>query len=239
MLIIPKMIVAITFLYFAFKIKRQSNYLLNKIFFFAFLSWVIYNTFDSFSFTFAPASYTSFIICSALWALQKVMLNTYSGLIYNASNIISKGELRVRKKKHQIIEISILLISTVLMIIEAPLQILDGNKDVIDPHTLPPTGVFTSAEGFSLISAIATVIPLVFYIIATVNLSKVIKKTEDRASKKKMVVLVIGINLIPIGLLYFLFRSLLFPIYTIWTSMIGQFCFLLSPLLIFWALRKD
>ena len=238
-LIIPKMIVAITFLYFAFKIKHQNDYLLNKIFFFAFLSWAIYNTFDSFSFTFAPASYTSFIICSVLWALQKVMLNTYSGLVYNASNIITYGELRVRKKKNQIIEITLLLISTVLMIIYAPLQVLDGNKNVIDPTTLPPTGVFSSAEGFSIISGIATAIPFIFYIIATVNLSKVIKKTEDSVSKKKMFVLVIGIDLIPIGLLYFLFRSLFFQTYSIWTSMIGQIFFLISPILVFWALGKE
>lgn len=238
-LIIPKMIVAITFLYFAFKIKHQSDYLLNKMFFFAFLSWAIYNTFDSFSFTFAPASYISFIICSVLWALQKVMLNAYSGLIYNASNIITKSESRVRNKKYQIIEITLLLISTVLMIIEAPLQVLDENKDVIDPKTLPSLEFFTSAEGFSVISAIASVIPLIFYIIATVNLVKVIKKTEDLVSKKKMIVLVIGINLIPIGLLYFLFRSLFFQTYSIWTSMIGQFFFLISPILIFWALHKN
>ena len=238
-LIIPKMIVAITFLYFAFKIKKQSDYLLNKILFFAFLSWAIFSTFDSFSFTFAPASYTSFIICSVLWALQKVMLNMYSGLIYNTSRIISHGELSVRKKKSHIVEITLLLISTVLMIIYAPLQILDENSKIIDPKTLPPTGVFSSAEGFSIIGGIATAIPFIFYIIATINLSKVIKKTEDRTSKKKMLVLVIGINLIPVGLLYFLLKNLFFQTYSIWTSMIGQIFLLTSPVLISWALRKD
>ena len=105
--------------------------------------------------------------------------------------------------------------------------------------TLPNSDFFTSAEGFSLISGIATVIPFIFYIIGTINLSKVIKKTEDRESKKKMLGLVISIDLIPIVLLYFLFRSLFFQTYTIWTSMIGQFLFLISPILIFWALRKE
>ncbi|QEE18058.1 hypothetical protein DSAG12_03896 [Promethearchaeum syntrophicum] len=238
-LIIPKMFVAMMFLFFAFRIKRESNYLLNKIFFFAFLSWAIFSTFDSFSFTFAPASYTSFLICSVLWAIQKVMLNLYSGLVYNASNIITHGELRVKKKKYQFVEITLLLISTVLMIIEAPLQVLDENKDVIDPKTLPPSGVFTSAEGFSVISAIASAIPFIFYIIATVNLSKTIKKTEDRVSKKKMLGLVIGIDLIPIGLLYFMFKSLLFQTYSLWTSMIGQIFLFVSPILIFWALHKE
>ncbi len=238
-LIIPKMFTAIMFLYFAFRIKRESDYLLNKIFFFAFLSWAIYSTFDSFSFTFAPASYTSFIICSVLWALQKVMLNIYSGLVYNASNLITHGELRVKKKKYQFVEITLLLISTVLMIIEAPLQVLDENKEVIDPTTLPPSGLFSSAEGFSVISAIASAIPLIFYIIATINLSKIIKKTEDCVSKKKMLVLVIGIDLIPIGLLYFMFKNLLFHEYSIWSSMIGQMFLLISPILIFWALRKE
>ncbi|MHA1767977.1 MAG: hypothetical protein ACTSVK_17155 [Promethearchaeota archaeon] len=236
-LIIPKMIVAIMFLYFAFKIKHESDYLLNRIFFFTFLSWAIYNTFDSFSFTFAPASYISFLICSVLWALQKILLNTYSGLIFNASKIISKGELRFRKKKYHIIEITFLLISSVLMIIEAPLQILDENKNVIDPKTLPPIGTFSSTEGFSLISGIASTIPFIYYIIATINLVKVIVNTENPMIKRKMLILVIGINLIPIGLLYFLFRSLFFQTYSIWSSMIGQFFFLLSPILIFWSLH--
>ncbi|MHA1718317.1 MAG: hypothetical protein ACTSXK_02210, partial [Promethearchaeota archaeon] len=92
-------------------------------------------------------------------------------------------------------------------------------------------------EGFSLISGIASAIPFIYYIIATINLVKVIVNTENPMIKRKMLILVIGINLIPIGLLYFLFRSLFFQTYSIWSSMIGQFFFLLSPILIFWSLH--
>ena len=239
-LIIPKMVVAIMFLFFAIKIHKQSDYFLNKVFFFAFISWGIYNTFDSVSFTFAPVSYTSFIICSILWSLQIILLNLYTGLIFSASTIITKGESKARNNKFLVIEISILLIATILMIIFAPLQIVDGNKILIDPKTLPPlpTVEFSTAEGFSIISGIASAIPFIFYIVATINLISVIRKTEHGDLRNKMIGLVIGINLIPVGLLYFLIRGLFFQTYTVWNSMIGQFLFLISPILIFWALNR-
>ncbi|UYP44211.1 hypothetical protein NEF87_000496 [Candidatus Lokiarchaeum ossiferum] len=237
-LIIPKMISTFVFIFFGFKIKHQKKFLLNEIFFWAFLTWAIYNFIDCFSFTFAADSFLAFQICSIFWNIQKFLLITYALLVFNAVKVIVYGENKINDLKNHFLEISILIFSLSCLILFVPIKIMDEFNNVIEPSSLPPSGDFHVAEKFNGIGGFAAIIPFIYFIIASFHLVKILKSTDDETTKKRILMLIIGIDLNPIGMFYFVIRGLCFPNYTWLTSLIGQFFILMSPIFIYSSLRK-
>lgn len=240
-LIIPKVISTSVFVYFGFKIKHQKKFLLNEILFWAFLSWAIYNFIDCFSFTFAAFSPLSFQICSVFWNIQKFFLLTNTLLIFNAVKVIVYGENKIYDMKNHFLEISIMIFCLISLIIFVPIEIFyleDGIKNTVDPSDLPYTGVFYVAEKFNGLGGFAAIIPFIYFVVASIQLVKIVKDTGDKFTKKRILLLIIGIDLTPIGMFYFVIRGLFFPYYTFLTSLIGQFFILMSPVSIYSSLKK-
>jgi hypothetical protein len=236
-LIIPKSIVAMLFFLSANRIYKKEH-LINRIFSWAFIIWGIYMVIDAFVFTFAPLNTTIFYICRVLWGIQLFCLLLYAILILNATKIIKWGEYILKNRRELLLEIILFFVLASGLIIFSPLQIADSNGTQINPELLPVNFAVYVKEGFTPISMVISVTPFIVYFVCAGILFVIARKTEDVVAKRKMYLLIIGILMIPLGLIYFLLRSLFFPIYTFPVSVLGQLFYMLAPPAILFSLKK-
>jgi hypothetical protein len=232
-----KLVVGIIFVIFSVQFRRKE-YILNQIFGWAFISWAAYMLIDSFVFAFAPLSPLIYYICRGLWVIQLFALVFYAFFIFNAVKVIKYGEWIFEKKKELFFEIGVTILVALLLAINSPLTILDANKHRVDPNTLPVDFPVSVSEGFTTLGMIISIFPFVIYFISAYFMIRTAQKTEDPRAKGRMYLLLIGILMIPVGLIYFLLRGIFFPIYTFPVSLVGQLFYMSVPFLVFLALRK-
>ena len=85
---------------------------------------------------------------------------------------------------------------------------------------------------------IIMLLPLGYFGIGAYRLILTSKKVGSQILKKKIYLTFIGSILIPIGLLFFMFRSLLWwP--TLWNTLLGQIFLGTSPIFILWSRRAS
>ena len=235
-LLIPKGFEAFLCLYSAYKIRKISQYVVNQLFSLAFILWAIYVTIDGFVFTFGAASPSIFNLAKVLFGIQLAIGAAYAYAIVSVTRVIKDSQEVFKQYKGKYLEILGLLIVMIIVGATMSLKVVDlETNTMIDPTTLPPPGEFRIVEVFSLSSALGTVIPFLIFFLSLFYLIKVIIRTEDQVIKKKMVILTIGVSFAPIGLLYFVLRAFLFPIYTFTTALVGHIFWILSPLLVLYT----
>lgn len=235
-LIFPKLLVAAAYLTFGTIIYRKRDYVLNKVFFAAFVSWAVYNGLDAFSNTFAASSVTWFRACSIMWTIQMFALYAYAFLIWQAARIIKESEWGLNNRLVVTVFVVFMVLAGVLAW-TAPLQVLDEAGTPIPPGDLPPAGAFQVTEVFNAWTVLLSLVPFVAYFLAAYHILGVLRKVDDRARKRRMIFILVGIMLVPLGALYFMFRSLFFPVYSLGSSLVGQAFFLGAPVFIYLSQR--
>ncbi len=236
-----KLIVAISFLVYGKKVRKKSDYVVNRLFFYGFLSFALYLILDSAFLILTPASQLWYNIANIVWVLSLLGLFLYTFFTYMAGRIINQGEHILRRKVEVLFLLGLFIIAGTLMGVYSEISVINSSGDVINSSNLPPTGNFRVIEKFSLLSTILALIPFGFNFWTLIFLNGVRKKAKDEHTKKRMELLLWGLFMIPLGLLYFLLRSNFFPIYQFWDSIIGQIFFFIAPLLISksQALKKE
>ncbi len=234
-IIIIKIVVALAFFVFAWRTSRKSKSTLNRCFITSFIAWGTYTVLDNVVFIIAPINAFTFHLANVLWRFQMLMIFVYAFFYYSSAMIIRYGDNYFKEKKRVIVQIIVLLCAFIIIAIFTNVQVETSDKIQILPENLPPVGEFLVNEKFNA-SAAVFVIPFALFVVASIQLVK-LTKDVDQDMKYRLIANMIGNILIPIGLIYFLIRSLAFdPGLT--SSIVGQFIYFCSPFFIYYSQRS-
>ncbi len=234
-----KIFVASFFFFMSVRVKKKNpKYILNRFFSWAFISWGLYVLIDAFVYIILPLGETQWYIAQVLYGIEYDFLFSYAFLLLNAVKIIRGGSVVLRNKKQLFFELFFLVAFATLIIAVTRAGVLVG-ENLIPPSELPlAQGAFTLTEGVVPMTLIGSAIPFLFYGYAVYLLIGVIKEAGDPETKRKMKLMVIGILLIPVGILYFVFRGMTSDEFSIGSSIIGQLFFISAPIFINAALSR-
>ncbi|MHA1680842.1 MAG: hypothetical protein ACTSUE_07530 [Promethearchaeota archaeon] len=234
------------------KIKKKSKYILNYLFFLAFLGWGIFIGTDGVLFVIAPINEALYIIANLLRDLGIVLLGlTPISLIIGAYVIKEGEEIAIRRKMKRLIGSFVLNLTIIIgIIITDTIYIFDGTFSIISPDSLPPLGGFSvnfdmrwmliginSTNFLGFISNMFYLTYIIWYGYGALQML-FIARISSGNKKKRARLFMVGIILIPIGIAYFAFIPLLLfwaGLSSItWIFMIfGQIIWGLSPVIVF------
>jgi hypothetical protein len=235
---IIKLVEIIFFLIAAFKVKKQREYLINTFFSIGFLLFAFYFTFDAIINLIAALNPESFEIANILWSIQlvAVVLNAY--LFFLSTRVIAKGEESI-KNNFTLVGVIITMIIAVLMVLNISVEVVDDQNNAIDPATLPPSGSFQVTQNISLFGSIISAVPIVVFLISSTYLLIVSRKVTDPVTKKRMIFMIIGMFLIPLGFIYFVVATSLSKNLVLGLRVIGHIPWLLSPFFLYLSQKRD
>ena len=223
--------IAIDFIIFGIKIKKkEKEYIVNSLFLTAFLFWAIYLIMDGISTTFACASPSAFKIANILWDLEIFSLFAYTYTVFLIIRIIRNGENILKNRTRLIVEIVVIVIFAIIAMAYSQITIYDSTGALVSPDDLPYTnGVFQTKDSFEKLGLYVVVLAFLLNIVSLVFLTKVRNACTVQLTKQRMTYMIVGITMIPLGLLYFLLRSMFFPNFSFGVSIIGQLMFAIAP----------
>ena len=237
-LLIPKIIEILMFVFLAIKIYRSKDYILNKIYCYAFLTWTLYTLSDIIMWSNGANSITWLFIANRFRDLQVIAATIFAFLMYFSTRIIIVGYKGLNKKK--IISLFIIfLIIAILLAITDSLDVYDGDGILLTSDEWESADLVVVSPNIGIVTAILMMVPLFLYIVSVVSLIKLVKtKIEDPDLKKRMNYLIVGISLIPIGVIYFAI-ILGFPnIYNAFTGILGRIIWIIAPIFVWLSQRQ-
>jgi hypothetical protein len=247
LMLFVKLTNAIISLIIAIKIKRLSKYVLNYLFFLAFTGWSVFIAADGILYVIAPNGEFLFYLANLLRDLGIIMIGLIPLCFVQAGWTIKEGqEIALNKKRKRLIASFIFNFSIIIgAFLFDSINVYNistlGDKTIIPPSNLPPTGSFV--VGFDS-SSLQGIIGILFYLSFVVwyfygvNLMFSVQKRESGICQKRTRRMMSGIVLIPIGILYFTFLpflglpQLVKPYFLI----LGQVIWALSPILVYLGL---
>ncbi len=237
-LLIPKVIEILMFVYLAIKIYRSKDYILNKIYCYAFLTWTLYTLSDIVMWSNGANSVTWLFVANRFRDLQMIAATLFAFLMYFSTRIIIVGYKGINKRKIILI-FSIFLVIAILLAITDNLAVYDGNGNPLPSNEWETADSVVVSPNIGPITAILMMFPLLLYIISVVSLIKLVKtKMEDLDLKKRMNYLIVGISLIPIGIIYFAIVLGVPNIYNAYTGILGRTIWIIAPIFIWLSQRQ-
>ena len=159
-------------------------------------------------------------------------------MIFYAAQLIKSGKAGIKKNMMLIIA-GIYLVCAIAFVATDKLEITDGAGTVLDPSLWATAPRIVVSPNISLISALFMAIPLILYGISVATLIKVINQIDnDPKLRKRMINLIIGICLIPLGIIYFAIVLSDPRLYNFLVAFIGRMIWAFSPVFIWWSQKK-
>ncbi len=237
-LLIPKVIEILMFVFLAIKIYRSKDYILNKIYCYAFLTWTLYTLSDIVMWSNGANSITWLFIANRFRDLQVIAAIIFAFLMYFSTRIIIMGYKGINKRKIILIFIIFLVIAILLAITDS-LDVYVGDGNILTPDKWETAALVIVSPNIGIVTAILMIVPLFLYIISVVSLIKLVKtKIEDLDLKKRMNYLIVGISLIPIGIIYFAIILGVPNIYNAFTGILGRIIWIIAPIFIWLSQRQ-
>ncbi|MHA1718757.1 MAG: hypothetical protein ACTSWX_12560 [Promethearchaeota archaeon] len=237
-LLIPKIVEISMFIFLAVKIYRSKDYILNKIYSYAFLTWTLYTLSDIVMWTNGANSLTWLFIANRFRDLQVIAATIFAFLMYFSTRIIIVGYQGLNKKK-VIFIFMIFLIIAVLLAVTDKLDVYDGNGNLLPSNQWETAPLVVVSPNIGLLTAILMMFPLSLYVVSVVSLIKLVKtKIDDPELKRRMNYLIIGITLIPTGVIYFAIVLGVPNFYNAITGVFGRIIWIIAPVFIWLSQRQ-
>jgi hypothetical protein len=229
-------------------IKRRSKYILNTLFSFALIGWAIYIGTDTILYQIAPISLLFFNIANMLRDIGMIGISIVPLCYIFAAFLIRDGEEITFHQKRKRLVLAFVVNFAIIMgvIMNDSIMVYqknaDGTKTLIDPATLPPTVPYSvNFDSVSLWGRIAFIFYLsyVAWYVAAIYLMFIVQKRESGVEKQRAIYIMIGILMIPSGIVYYvLLGTFKVPpdIYAI-LDILGHIIWMLSPIMIYLSLR--
>jgi hypothetical protein len=231
--LIAKIINVTLFILLAFAILRQKkDYIINKMYFVAFLCWALYIGMDAILFIFIPVSQTWYFIGNRLRDIGIVGVLSFAFLVYKSFEIIKDGEDSLNKRRLYIeIGLFVVIAGLLVWVDRVDVFLFSDQSVLIDPADLPPPDTdFVVKPVVPWYTMILSAIPLILFVYTVTRLFILVKGVERKKLRNKMLLLTIGITLIPIGMVYFIIMSPI--VYAWWSTAIGYTVWTIAPVLI-------
>ncbi len=202
-LLIPKVIQGIISLITAVIVFRKSNYIVNRLFFVAFLIWGIVPFLDATMYLIAANSEADLFIANILRDIALALANLTCFTLLVAVLVIQRGKAEATSKKMIALLVSVFLVIFIYTDIFDRLAVFTLDNVEIPATSLPPTlGTFrvTAPGGLSAVGFIAS---LAIFIINIGILTKLLRKIKNPEEKRHIRLFLVGLILLFSGYLWF------------------------------------
>ncbi len=230
----------------AFKIKSLSKYVLNYLFYIAFVCWSVYISLDGLLFIIAPNSASTLVLANMMRDLVVFMLAFIPLCFIQASFIIKEGEeIALNVKKTRVVSTFIVSFAiAIVMALTDTIIVVTNTKPpvVIDPQMLPPTGSFTvKFDNITPLGVLSSYFILAFvaWYICSVLLMTVQQARESGRKRTRSRFIMFGFLMIPVGICYFILTAYLVigSDLRTWVNLGGQLIWAMSPVLVYLGMR--
>jgi hypothetical protein len=211
-LFVIKLVTVVFSFVLAFRIRKQSNYVLNRLLFAGLMGWGGYITLDTILYPIAPLSPTLFIVANVLRHFSMVSIGIVPIAFFLAAQVIKNGEdMALRQRRKQVIFwtcVNIALITALIFTDSIVVYNIGPPAKLINPSTLPPApGVNYNVnfDTFSVKGQVAFFLYLgycVWFVGDVIIMGTVIAKQRGPA-RLRSVLLMLGMLMIPLGISYF------------------------------------
>lgn len=241
MLNIPKIVQLLVYVVLAIVIYRRSDYILNRILALAFAGWAVYICMDAIFFSIGaivnPVGLTTaatgagpLFVINIMRDVAVVAASCYGFLMLGASLVVRYGEKKLQESKPQIL---VIVIVAVLFIV--PNVALDW----IIYNQAPLVGVNTDIG----IGAIFIVLIIIVYLIGLVFFIQTYRESPPER-KRKILYLIIGLIMVPLGLIYWVVMSFLpfttlDPVYLAYQTFGHLVLWTPAPIFMYLGIRGD
>ena len=228
----------------AFRIKKLSNYILNKLFFYAYFAWGITIGLDALLFVIAPIDPILFQIANILRDIDLLVYCITPFMLHLSSYVINDGEEigLMANKKRLIIPLILYAVIATGVILNDRIVVENINTGAtIDPSMLPvdffmvPFKVKFNQNLFAYVFYICFVLWFFYAVSGMFSFQKQLSGMKKTRARQIMW----GALCIPLGILYFIFVAF-FKVSTeinIILMIIGQLIYLSAPILTFLGMR--
>lgn len=231
-LYIPKLIEIFCFFVTGVIIYRKKDYVVNKLFGYTMWSWNIYTISDLIIWTHGADSILMLKVVNAIRDIQIFAAITVAFLIYFAAQVIEHSLKAINKKKIIIIGIIFYALG-LLMILNESIYIRDLEGNVLSPTEWESSPMVIVATDMNLFFGALMLFPAFLYIMSIISLNRIRKRMDNVSLKKRTNRLIIGVSLLPIGLIYFaIILGLGIVMNTIIWFTIGRFIWILCSIFI-------
>ena len=211
-LFVIKLVTVVFSFVLAFRIRKQSNYVLNRLLFVGLIGWGGYITLDTILFPIAPLSPTLFFVADVMRHFSMVSIGIVPIAFFLAAQVIKNGEdMALRQRRKHVIFwacLNIAIITALLFTDSIAVYNIGPPAQIIDPSTLPPApGVNYNVnfDTFSIKGQVAFFIYMgycVWFVGDVIIMGTVIAKQRGYA-RLRSVLLMLGMFMIPLGISYF------------------------------------
>ena len=210
---IPSMVLS---LILAFKIKKLSNYILNFLFFIAYVGWATFIGTDALLYVIAPWNEATYTLANILRDVGITMTGMIPLCFLQASFVIKEGEevaFQLKRKRLIAIVLANFAITTGVVLFDQILVVSGGVA--MHPSDLPPTGnfnvtfdarfVIVGVNDVTLPGFIAFIMYMSFiaWYIFSVGLISSEQRHATGIRRARNLRIIIGILMIPAGITYF------------------------------------
>lgn len=236
---IPKIIEISMFWILGIKIYRSKRTKLNSVYALAFFVWTLYTMSDLIMWITAANSPTWFIIANAVRDVQVISAVVFAFLIYFSTQIIVHGYQGLNWKHIRIIA-AIFFVNAILIAVVDKLEVFDANNNLLPQSQWDTAPLVVVSPNITWKTILLMAIPLSLYIQSVIALLKLIHQhVDDHALKKRMLNLIIGIILIPTGIVYFATVLGIPNLYNIVMITIGRSLWIAAPIFIWRSQQKQ
>ena len=238
--VIVKVFESLLYVFAAKKIYEIGKYIVNKMFALNFLIWAAYLISDALIMTFGVASPEIFQFANIMHKLQLIMAVGNAVIMYRCSEIVLHS-VRNMEAKTVAIRMVIFLVVSIAIFANVELGVIDTQTDMpIPPRDLPSdlNVMVVIIYRDPIVSYLTLPIPILMYILAVLKLYSITKSETDEINKKKMMYVLLGMLLIPVGYVYFFIVTSLVQNLSFGVRMIGHLFWASSPILIVTAYTK-
>jgi hypothetical protein len=258
-LLVIKLLIAMISFWLAIKIRRLSSYILNYLFYLAFLGWGVYISAEAILYIIAPFSAFTLAVANILLDISMIMISLIPLSFIQAAFMLKEGEEIAfhQKRKRLVAAFVVNFVIIIGVILNDSIIVTSGGK-VLTGNQLPPTGKYmVSFDSRWLTSGInSTTLPgfiaFIFYLtyvvwyVAGISIMTSVARAETNGKKRmRLILIIIGILLIPAGIVYFVLKPLLLLFENLSANIvlsddldfIGQVMWLLSPAVVYLGLR--
>ncbi len=165
-------------------------------------SWNIYTISDLIIWTHGADSVLMLQVVNVVRDIQIFAAITFAYLIYIATQIIEHSVKAINRKKIIIVG-TIFYVLGILMITNESIYVRNVEGNVLPPSEWESASMVIVATNINLFFGALMLFPTILYILSIMSLNRVKKGTDNQALKVRMNRLIIGISLLPIGIIYF------------------------------------
>jgi hypothetical protein len=232
----------------ALKIKHRSGYILNHLYYMAFLCWSVFISTDAVLFMIAANGGFLYTLANILRDVSVVMICLIPLFFIQAGHVINEGEeIALSDKRNRLLGTYVVnFLLAIAMLLADSIVVYDASVTppypLIDPGNLPPVGAFVvnfdTITPAGIFGSLMILVFVAWYMYGVVSMFFVQRRQAGMKRSRSRFILA-GTIMIPAGILYFIAIGFIQvdDAMKLMLVMLGHVMWMASPTLVYLGMR--